>query len=185
MSLPIVFRQRFRGFIGRFNEKPPQPFPGATTLRVATDLEDMDIDIRFRRALNRDDKIGMGDVLKTPFGVGSLKGSTKIEEVLAAIEKQARVKSMTEYRALLEPRVSAAFIEILAIAQFPPRNPAAVQPTDPLPQYVTPENVDDIAKECNVRFDKWLLSPAGLDDFASNLTVAGAIDNLLARMVIL
>ena len=50
---------------------------------------------------------------------------------------------------------------------------------------MTAGNVDSIAKECNLRLDKWLLSLVTIDDFAATLTVADISNNLLARMVVL
>jgi hypothetical protein len=185
MSLPIIFRQRFRIFIGRVTEKPPQPFPGATTLFEATRFDDTNLDILFRRALNRDDAIGMGDVLKQPFAPKELKGGTKIDEVLVTMGKRSRAGNVDSYRALVAPRVTDVLKAVLAGAQFPPGQAANVLPTDPVTQYVTPGNVAHIAKECNLRLDKWLLSLIAVDDFDPALTVAGVADNLLARMVVL
>jgi hypothetical protein len=185
VSLPIIFRQRFRIFIGRVTSKPPQPFPGATSLFEATKFDDTNIDIILRRALNRDDAIGMGDVLKQSFGPGELKGSTKIDDVLTTIGKRSREGGVDAYRALLEPRVSDQLALVLAGAHFPPRQPSNVQPTDPISEYVTEANVDHIAKECALRLDKWLLSLVAIEDFAATLTVADVSNNLLARMVVL
>jgi hypothetical protein len=185
MSLPIIFRQRFRIFIGRVTSKPPQPFPGATSLFEATKFDDTNIDIIFRRALNRDDAVGMGDVLKQSFGPGELKGSTKIDEVLATIGKRSRAGSVEAYRALIEPRVRDQLAVALAGALFPPRQPSDVQPTDPTSEYVTAANVDHIAKECTLRLDKWLLSLIAIEDFTATHTVADVSNNLLARMVVL
>jgi hypothetical protein len=185
VSLPIIFRQRFRMFIGRITDKPPQPFPGATTLFTATRFDDTTIDILFRRALNRDDAIGMGDVLNAPFTPGELKGATKIEDVLATIGRRARVSSVDSYRTLIEPGVNERLALALAGAQFPPRPPGSVQPTDPVSEYVTALNVDIIARECNLRLDKWLLSLATIDDFSPPQTVGEVSRRLLARMVVL
>jgi hypothetical protein len=185
VSLPIIFRQRFRIFIARVTAKPPQPFPGTTTLFAATKFDDTNIDIIFRRALNRDDAIGMGDVLKQPFDPGELKGDTTIDAVLATIGKRSLAGSVDAYRTLIEPRVSGQLAVVLAGAHLPPRQPAEVQPTDPMSEYVTPANVNDIAKECTLRLDKWLLSLVTVDDFAATLTVGAVSDNLLARMVVL
>jgi hypothetical protein len=185
MSLSIIFRQRLRTFIGRITRKPPQPFPGATTLFEATRFDDANIDIVFRRALNRDDAVGMGDVLKQTFGPGELKGGTKLDDVLATLAKRSRAGSVDAYRSLIEPRVSKQLALALANAHFPPRQPGDVLPTDPISNYVTPANVHDIARECSLRLDKWLLSLVTVDDFADTLTVGGVSNNLVARMVVL
>ena len=172
-------------FIGRITDNPPKPFPPATTLFTATKFDDTTIDILFRRALNRDDQIGMGDVLKAPFTPGELKGSTKIEDVLATMAKRARVSSVDDYRALIAPRVSEQLAHALAGAQFPPRPPGSVQPTDPVADYVTDSNVDIIARECNLRLDKWLLSLVTINDFSASQVVEQVSDRLLSRMVVL
>ena len=185
MSLPIVFRQRFRIFIGRVTSTPPRPFPGATSLFEATKFDDTNIDLILRRALNRDDAIGFGDVLKKSIGPGELKGGTTIDDALAAIAKQARVNTIDAYRALVGPRVNDQLAIALTLAQFPPREPAKVQPTDPIVNYVTPANIDYIAKECNLRLDKWLLSLVTVDDFSLTLSVADVANTLLARTVVL
>jgi hypothetical protein len=50
---------------------------------------------------------------------------------------------------------------------------------------VTALNVDIIARECNLRLDKWLLSLATIDDFSPPQTVGEVSRRLLARMVVL
>ncbi len=185
MSLPLIFRQRLRLFIGRITKTPPRPFPGTTTLLEATRFDDTSLDILFRRALNRDDAIGMGDVLKSSFNPGELKGTTKLDDVLATIAKRSRAGSVDAYRALIAPRVRDEVVRILADAQLPPAHPDDIAGTDPIARYVTEDNVGDVAKECDRRLDKWLLSLVTTEDFASTLSVDGVLDNLLARMVVL
>ena len=170
MSLAIVFRQRFRLFIGRVTGDPPQPFPGTTTLFEATKFDDTNIDIIFRRALNRDDQIGMGDVLKQPFAPKELKGATKIDEVLTAIGKRSFAGNVDAYRTLIEPRVMDILKTVLAGVQFPPGQAADVQPADPMARYVTPANVGHVTRKCNLRLDSGSRSPASDDDFDAAIT---------------